>query len=696
MERGINVVGHEFFGRDQAKLFYYPLAGDAPIASGSRDLPPPAGLPNPVPTHQSQPPISEQLRKLAESPQLAALLQSCKNDHIDPKVEAPCPASIDAIPSVSKRTNISQPPSKQPLSITPVSQPSPRLAPPTPRPLKSSPPGVQRPLPPPASSAAPKPQAPVITSSRPSAAPVCKPEPSDIIDLTLSSAPPKPAVSVLVSSRPPAAPRSKPEPSDTIDLTLSSDDIPKHEPEPEVIPSSLPEDYEEDELAGDVTPPPPEPSSAGKQRAPVQTTDCLLVASGTLTLDSQYGMKIKAGAAKSLLRSRQPGPSERTPSPQDMSRSPSPEPSEPIGGMSAGDHGTHAGRDSSGMSDQGAHANDSIDETAQLRAVEWTQRGEVTIRAAFNNYDKPRRLLTGSARGLVTVSMRGAVDLVTWKSKKRTTLVRPSERSGELVDDACMLRTTDDKTYTLLAHTRNRNQLSLLRVRTSGEPVAPVLLTRPSERGSTNAGASVVCAMLQPGAFATGGYDHKVHLWNAPGDVTQATARELPLRHSACVHALLPVRDTSHKLLSAGADCRVGVYELASERVVHAFKVSNAVYHLHDAGLPYCALFEVAHRELQFEMRDYRMVPERPVQRFGFNMEVLQGRHAKGDIKDFYFACGDREGNVRLWDIRKADKPVSIVNCFPGHRTVQVAFRGQELVVCSDDFQVKFLGPASD
>ena len=100
--------------------------------------------------------------------------------------------------------------------------------------------------------------------------------------------------------------------------------------------------------------------------------------------------------------------------------------------------------------------------------------------------------------------------------------------------------------------------------------------------------------MLQPGTFATGGYDHRVHLWEVPEDVSKATARELAIRHTSCVHTLLPVRDVSRKLVTAGADCRVNVYELASERVVNTFKVSNPVYHLHDVRLPYSILLEVS------------------------------------------------------------------------------------------------------
>ena len=69
--------------------------------------------------------------------------------------------------------------------------------------------------------------------------------------------------------------------------------------------------------------------------------------------------------------------------------------------------------------------------------------------------------------------------------------------------------------------------------------------------------------------------------------------RQLPVKHTALVQSLLPVRDTSHKLVTAGADCKVNIWELASERVVNTFKVSNSVYHIHRTDLPYGLLLEV-------------------------------------------------------------------------------------------------------
>lgn len=99
--------------------------------------------------------------------------------------------------------------------------------------------------------------------------------------------------------------------------------------------------------------------------------------------------------------------------------------------------------------------------------------------------------------------------------------------------------------------------------------------------------------MMQPQLFATGGSDHVVHLWEVDSDFSSATSRSLSLKHSAPVHSLLSIRDTSHKLISAGADCTVNLYDLASERVVNTMKNSNTVYHVHTTSSPFCTLLEV-------------------------------------------------------------------------------------------------------
>jgi WD40 repeat protein len=99
--------------------------------------------------------------------------------------------------------------------------------------------------------------------------------------------------------------------------------------------------------------------------------------------------------------------------------------------------------------------------------------------------------------------------------------------------------------------------------------------------------------MLQPLQFATGGYDHVVHLWEVKADLSTASPRPLAIKHSSQIQSLLAIRDTSHKLITAAADCNVHFWDLSSERVVNTVKTSNAPYHAHSTASPFCTLLEV-------------------------------------------------------------------------------------------------------
>ncbi len=165
--------------------------------------------------------------------------------------------------------------------------------------------------------------------------------------------------------------------------------------------------------------------------------------------------------------------------------------------------------------------------------------------------------------------------------------------------------------------------------------------------------------------FASGGYDHLVHLWDVKPDLSAAHPRALSIKHNSVVQALLSIRDSSHKLISGGADCSLNVFDLPSERVVNSLKTSNIVYNLHPLASPFTTLVEVAHRDLQFEVRDHRVVPESPVHRFGYNCQQVAGRFIRGAslVGSTLFACGDREGMVRVWDMRDTRRTVNEV-CF--------------------------------
>lgn len=115
-------------------------------------------------------------------------------------------------------------------------------------------------------------------------------------------------------------------------------------------------------------------------------------------------------------------------------------------------------------------------------------------------------------------------------------------------------------------------------------------------------GVSAVTSMLHPLQFATGGYDHVVHLWEAESDFSSASSRELGIKHTSQVQSLLAIKDSSHKLVSAGADCNVHIWDLSSERVVNTVKTSNPAYHVHQTASPFCTLLEVIFRYPDFRL----------------------------------------------------------------------------------------------
>lgn len=288
----------------------------------------------------------------------------------------------------------------------------------------------------------------------------------------------------------------------------------------------------------------------------------------------------------------------------------------------------------------------------------------------LDTHDKPRRVL--SARwnsSLITVSMRGFVESLGMPSLVlQHNLRRPTAPTQESVDDACVLH-AGDTSVVVLAHAREEKQISYLTFQTSRGTNFHVV-GRPWNK-TKKGGASVVSTMMQPLMFASGGHDHAVHIWNFSEDFMGVSSTLLAIKHTSMIQSLLPIRDTSHKLISAGADCNVHLWDLSSERVVHTFKTSNSPYHAHKTESPFCTLLEVGHRDLQFELRDHRMVPEHPAERFGFFTTELHGRFIKGDTWSHFFASGSRNGDVRLWDLRNVRKQLS-VSCFSNDQVVQV------------------------
>ncbi|KAL1743323.1 WD40-repeat-containing domain protein [Schizophyllum fasciatum] len=205
-------------------------------------------------------------------------------------------------------------------------------------------------------------------------------------------------------------------------------------------------------------------------------------------------------------------------------------------------------------------------------------------------------------------------------------------------------------------------------------------------------GVGALCALPNPLSFASGGYDHAVHIHQLDRDLSSSPRILSVIRHTSLVQALLPLHDKSSKLVTAGADTVVNVYDVPSERVVNTFKASLSVYHLHQTCFTSCALLEVAHLEQQCEIRDLRRVPERPVVRFGYAAGETHGRYMKGDTYAHLFAGGDPKGNVRLWDIRKLSRPLATVEGLPGQKISQVSFRNpSQLVVCSEANHIRVI-----
>ncbi|TCD71301.1 Leucine aminopeptidase 1 [Steccherinum ochraceum] len=312
------------------------------------------------------------------------------------------------------------------------------------------------------------------------------------------------------------------------------------------------------------------------------------------------------------------------------------------------------------------------------------------VRLTKEQHDRPRRILTASDLGVLAVTMRGASHLIGRASPRGHERILAGNDSA-VVEDACIL-SFPEGTLLAMGKTSETDAISLYPLE-GHRTGTPRILRRPQYEGR-KPGVTALSALSQPRTLVTGGYDHMIHLWRLPPEddlYAEIKPEHLYIKHASIVQALLSFHDTSQKLISGGADCTVNLWDFASERTVNAFRISNSVFHIHSAISEHCVVLEVAHRELQFELRDLRIAPERAVQRFGYDTSKLHGRHMKGDIQATRFASSSQDGAVRVWDIRKTDSPCSVTSCFPGRRISQVAFDRDELVVVCEDHQVVFL-----
>lgn len=150
------------------------------------------------------------------------------------------------------------------------------------------------------------------------------------------------------------------------------------------------------------------------------------------------------------------------------------------------------------------------------------------------------------------------------------------------------------------------------------------------------------------------------------------------------IHALLPLSDTL--LASGGADCAVRIFDMGAQTLAHTLSPSNAVHNLHSLAATHSnsILLEVSHKELQFEVRDTRIDKTSRVSRFGWVAGKTSGKYVRGAVRGEVFACGDRDGVVRVWDLRNTCRPIETVRYTQSiawvHALTQVFSRAEECV----------------
>ncbi|KAL4265567.1 WD40 repeat-like protein [Pleurotus pulmonarius] len=305
-------------------------------------------------------------------------------------------------------------------------------------------------------------------------------------------------------------------------------------------------------------------------------------------------------------------------------------------------------------------------------------------------HEKARRLLIDEAGGSgYNISTHGSIDLLDIIPSFRQTqlAVSPEPLSGT-IDDACLL-VTHDADCIVLAHSGQSPQISLVALFDNDKPFS-VHLDRPWEQ-ARKSGVGTVAALPQEHAFVSGGHDRIIHLWNVDNDLKSAQLHTLAIKHTSLITSLLPVDNTGPKLISASADCSVQYYDFSSEKTISTIKVSNPIYHVHATDSPFCSLLEIGHRELQFEVRDHRMVPEHPVQRFGYPAVEKHGRFVKGDTSGQLFACGSLDGRVRLWDLRALKSLPAEILCLEDQKVIQASFAFSSIVALSKDQNISVL-----
>ncbi|VDB83295.1 unnamed protein product [Peniophora sp. CBMAI 1063] len=322
-----------------------------------------------------------------------------------------------------------------------------------------------------------------------------------------------------------------------------------------------------------------------------------------------------------------------------------------------------------------------------------------------NKRDKPRRILVDRPSGSVfTVMYHGFVDRYGRASRRRTNVYVPPVPAKEHAEDACAIELRDSM-HILVAHSHLSGGKELTLVSRSGDVHHFKRRLRPGDK----AGANAVCALPNPRRFVAAGADHAIYHWTITATAPPSSARldsdsedefkagfsaherVLPYKHTSAVHALLPLTNTL--LASGGADCAVRIFDMGAQTLAHTLSPSNAVHNLHSLASTHrnSILLEVSHKELQFEVRDTRLDKTSRVSRFGWDAGKTSGKYVRGAVRGDVFACGDREGVVRVWDLRNTRKPIEIKSLFRGAKVVQVAFDGGRMYAVSEGNELAFI-----
>ncbi|KAF8320836.1 hypothetical protein DL93DRAFT_2163805 [Clavulina sp. PMI_390] len=221
-------------------------------------------------------------------------------------------------------------------------------------------------------------------------------------------------------------------------------------------------------------------------------------------------------------------------------------------------------------------------------------------------------------------------------------------------------------------------QASILDFSTDGfDPQHHTSENRPHSLGSTLCVASLPDNTSSDTGirFLTADHGGKFFRWGFSGETMDFEEIVAPVKAWG-VHDMQWATDKSEVWLALNAHSGRGGFleqwdiSQGAARVSGALKLHQNVLNIHEVS-PNIILAEVVDTNSQFVLHDWRT--PRATGSFGYNNSYDRVAYLRGDVKDSFFARGDTEGMVRLWDIRNASghQPISIS---PGDIVTQVAF----------------------